>query len=49
MNKGDILIVCALKQEVNGELDDYLPDPRQILYKIVWVVIVMYMIWKLTH
>ena len=32
MNKEDILIVCALKQEVNGELDDYLPDPRQIIY-----------------
>ena len=32
MNKEDILIVCALKQEVNGELDDYLPDPRQLIY-----------------
>ena len=32
MNKGDIQIVCALEQEVNGELDDYLPDPRQIIY-----------------
>jgi len=32
MNKEDILIVCALEQEVNGELDDYLPDPRQIIY-----------------
>ena len=32
MNKEDIQIVCALKQEVNGELDDYLPDPRQIIY-----------------
>ena len=32
VNKEDILIVCALKQEVNGELDDYLPDPRQIIY-----------------
>ena len=32
MNKNDILIVCALEQEVNGELDDYLPDPRQIIY-----------------
>ena len=32
MNKDDILIVCALEQEVNGELDDYLPDPRQIIY-----------------
>jgi adenosylhomocysteine nucleosidase len=30
--KDDILIVCALEQEVNGELDDYLPDPRQIIY-----------------
>ncbi len=32
MNKEDILIVCALEQEVNGELDGYLPDPRQIIY-----------------
>jgi len=32
MNKEDIQIVCALEQEVNGELDDYLPDPRQIIY-----------------
>jgi adenosylhomocysteine nucleosidase len=32
MNKEDIVIVCALEQEVNGELDDYLPDPRQIIY-----------------
>ena len=32
MNKKDILIICALEQEVNGELDDYLPDPRQIIY-----------------
>ena len=32
MNKDDILIVCALEQEVNGELDDYLPDPRQLIY-----------------
>ena len=32
MNKDDIVIVCALEQEVNGELDDYLPDPRQIIY-----------------
>jgi len=32
MNKDDILIVCALEQEVNGELDDYLSDPRQIIY-----------------
>ena len=32
MNKEDILIVCALEQEVNGELDDYLPDPRQLIY-----------------
>ena len=32
VNKEDILIVCALEQEVNGELDDYLPDPRQIIY-----------------
>ena len=32
MNKEDILIICALEQEVNGELDDYLPDPRQIIY-----------------
>ena len=32
MNKEDILIVCALEQEVNGELDDFLPDPRQLIY-----------------
>ena len=32
MNKDDILIVCALEQEVNGELDDVLTDPRQIIY-----------------
>lgn len=32
MNKEDIQIVCALEQEVNGELDDYLPDPRPIIY-----------------
>ena len=32
MNKDDILIVCALEQEVNGELDGYLSDPRQIIY-----------------
>ena len=32
MNKEDILIVCALEQEVNGELDDVLSDPRQIIY-----------------
>ena len=32
MNKEDILIVCALEQEVNGELDDVLTDPRQIIY-----------------
>jgi adenosylhomocysteine nucleosidase len=28
----DIQIVCALEQEVNGELDGILPDPRQITY-----------------
>ncbi len=32
MNKSDILIVCALEQEVNGKLDGVLPDPRQIIY-----------------
>ena len=32
MNKEDILIVCALEQEVNGELDGVLPDSRQIIY-----------------
>ena len=32
MNKEDILIVCALEQEVNGELDGVLSDPRQITY-----------------
>ena len=32
MNIDDILIVCALEQEVNGELDGILPDPRQIIY-----------------
>ena len=32
MNKDDIVIVCALEQEVNGELDGYLSDPRQIIY-----------------
>ena len=32
MNKDDILIVCALEQEVNGKLDGVLPDPRQIIY-----------------
>ena len=32
MNKEDILIVCALEQEVNGELADVLPDTRQIIY-----------------
>ena len=30
--KGDILIVCALEQEVNGKLDGVLSDPRQIIY-----------------
>ena len=32
MNIDDILIVCALEQEVNSELDGILPDPRQIIY-----------------
>ena len=32
IRKEDILIVCALEQEVNGKLDDYLPAPRQIIY-----------------
>ena len=32
MNKEDILIVCALEQEVNGELADVLSDTRQIIY-----------------
>jgi len=31
-NKDDILIVCALEQELNGKLDGVLPDPRQIIY-----------------
>ena len=30
--KDDILIVCALEQEVNGKLDGVLSDPRQIIY-----------------
>ena len=32
MNKSDVLIVCALEQETNKELEGYLPDPRQIIY-----------------
>ncbi len=32
MNKEDIQIVCALEQEVNGELDGVLPNSRQIIY-----------------
>ena len=32
MNKKDIVIVCALEQELNGKLDGVLPDPRQIIY-----------------
>jgi|TARA_R100000458_G_C8207547_1_gene196106 adenosylhomocysteine nucleosidase len=32
MNKKDIVIVCALEQELNGKLDGILPDPRQIIY-----------------
>ena len=32
MNKKDIVIVCALEQEVNGELDGVLPDSNQIIY-----------------
>jgi adenosylhomocysteine nucleosidase len=32
MNKKDILIVCALKVETQGQLDKYFDDERQILY-----------------
>ena len=32
MNKKDILIVCALKVETQGQLDNYFDDERQILY-----------------
>ena len=32
MNKEDILIVCALEQETQGQLDNYFDDERQILY-----------------
>jgi len=32
MNKKDILIVCALKIETQGQLDNYFDDERQILY-----------------
>tara|TARA_Y100000004_G_C8865602_1_gene390999 strand:+ start:121 stop:738 length:618 start_codon:yes stop_codon:yes gene_type:complete len=32
MDKSDILIVCALEQEVNGELDGVLPNSNQIIY-----------------
>ena len=28
----DILIVCALEQETQGQLDNYFDDERQILY-----------------
>ena len=30
--KKDILIVCALEQETQGQLDNYFDDERQILY-----------------
>ena len=32
MNKNDILIVCGLEQETQGQLDNYFDDKRQILY-----------------
>ena len=32
MNKSDVLIVCALEQETQGQLDNYFDDERQILY-----------------
>jgi adenosylhomocysteine nucleosidase len=32
MNKSDILIVCALEIETQGQLDNYFDDERQILY-----------------
>ncbi len=32
MNKSDVLIVCALEQETQGQLDSYFDDERQILY-----------------
>jgi len=39
MNKKDILIVCALKVETQGQLDNYFDDERQILYTGVGKVI----------
>ena len=30
--KKDILIVCALEVETQGQLDDYFEDKRQVLY-----------------
>ena len=32
MSKKDVLIVCALEQETQGQLDNYFDDERQILY-----------------
>ncbi len=32
MYKSDVLIVCALEQETQGQLDNYFDDERQILY-----------------
>ena len=32
MNRKDILIVCGLEQETQGQLDNYFDDERQILY-----------------
>jgi len=32
MNKSDVLIVCALEVETQGQLDNYFDDERQILY-----------------
>jgi len=32
MNKSDVLIVCALEKETQGQLDNYFDDERQILY-----------------
>ena len=30
--KDDVLIVCALEKETQGQLDNYFDDERQILY-----------------
>ena len=32
MNRKDVLVVCAIVQETQGQLDDYFEDKRQILY-----------------